>query len=78
MGDGGAYRHYQHNRTGSLLSVNLILQAALGVQTEIFYAYDNANSSLYNTSTGKLTPAGVAYQVTEQWLIGATERPDIN
>ena len=51
----------------------LILQAALGVQTEIFYAYDNANSALYNTATGQLTAAGVAYQQTEQWLTGATE-----
>ena len=55
------------------VSTGLILQAALGVQTEMFYAYDNANSSLYNYATGQLTAAGVAYQQTEQWLIGATE-----
>ena len=55
------------------VSTGLILQAALGVQTEIFYAYDNANSALYNTATGQLTAAGVAYQQTEQWLTGATE-----
>ena len=54
------------------VSTGLILQAALGVQTEIFYAYDNANSSLYNIATGQLTPAGVAYEQTEQWLTGAT------
>ena len=55
------------------VSTGLILQAALGVQTEIFYAYDNANTALYNTATGQLTAAGVAYQQTEQWLTGATE-----
>ena len=55
------------------VSTGLILQAAVGVQTEIFYAYDNANSALYDTATGQLTPAGVAYQQTEQWLTGATE-----
>ena len=55
------------------VSTGLILQAALGVQTEIFYAYDNANSSLYNRATGQLTAAGVAFQETEQWLTGATE-----
>lgn len=55
------------------VSTGLILQAALGVQTEMFYAYDNANSSLYDEATGKLTAAGVAYQQTEQWLIGAIE-----
>ena len=55
------------------VSTGLILQAALGVQTEIFYGYDNPNSALYDTATGKLTAAGVAYQQTEQWLTGATE-----
>ena len=55
------------------VSTGLILQAAVGVQTEIFYAYDNANSALYDTATGQLTAAGVAYQQTEQWLTGATE-----
>ena len=55
------------------VSTGLILQAALGVQTEIFYAYDNANTALYDTATGQLTAAGVAYQQTEQWLTGATE-----
>jgi hypothetical protein len=54
------------------VSTGLILQAALGVQTEIFYAYDNAASALYNAATGQLTPAGVAYQQTEEWLTGAT------
>ena len=54
------------------VSTGLILQAALGVQTEIFYGYDNPNSALYNSATGQLTPAGVAYQETEQWLSGAT------
>ena len=29
------------------VSTGLILQAALGVQAEIFYAYDNASSALY-------------------------------
>ena len=43
------------------------------MQTEIFYAYDDANSSLYDAATGQLTAAGVAYQQTEQWLTGATE-----
>ncbi len=57
----------------AFVSTGLILQAALGVQTELFYAYDNANSALYDTATGQLTPAGVAYQETEQWLTGATE-----
>jgi hypothetical protein len=57
----------------AFVSIGLILQAALGVQTEIFYAYDNANSALYDTATGQLTAAGVAYQQTEQWLTGATE-----
>ena len=55
------------------VSTGLILQAAVGVQTEIFYAYDNANSSLYSSNTGQLTAAGVAFQQTEQWLSGATE-----
>ena len=55
------------------VSTGLILQAALGVQTEIFYGYDNPNSALYDPATGKLTAAGVAYQQTEQWLTGATE-----
>jgi len=55
------------------VSTGLILQAALGVQTEMFYAYDNSNSSLYDAATGQLTAAGVAYQQTEQWLTGATE-----
>jgi polysaccharide biosynthesis protein PslG len=55
------------------VSTGLVLQAALGVQAEIFYAYDNANSALYNIATGELTAAGVAYQQTEQWLTGATE-----
>ena len=62
----------------AFVSTGLILQAAMGVQTEIFYAYDNANSALYNTATGQLTPAGVAYQETEQWLTGATYLPVIN
>jgi hypothetical protein len=55
------------------VSTGLVLQAALGVQTEIFYGYDNANTALYDTATGELTAAGVAYQQTEQWLTGATE-----
>jgi hypothetical protein len=55
------------------VSTGLVLQAALGVQTEIFYGYDNANSALYNPATGELTAAGVAYQQTEQWLTDATE-----
>jgi hypothetical protein len=55
------------------VSTGLILQAAMGVQAEIFYAYDNANSALYNTATGQLTAAGVAYEVTAQWLAGAVE-----
>ena len=55
------------------VSTGLILQAALGVQTEMFYAYDNSNSSLYDAATGQLTAAGVAFQETEQWLTGATE-----
>jgi hypothetical protein len=54
------------------VSTGLILQAALGVQTEMFYAYDSANSELYDRATGQLTPAGVAYQQTEEWLTGAT------
>jgi hypothetical protein len=57
----------------AFVSTGLIVQAAAGVQTEIFYAYDNANSALYDTATGQLTAAGVAYQQTEQWLTGATE-----
>ena len=55
------------------VSTGLILQAALGVQTEIFYAYDNAGSALYDTATGQLTAAGVAYEETTQWLNGAVE-----
>ena len=50
----------------------MIEQAAAGVQTEMFYAYDNANSALYDQATGHLNPAGVAYFQTEQWLTGAT------
>ena len=57
----------------AFVSTGLIVQAAAGVQTEIFYAYDDASSSLYNTATGQLTAAGVAFQQTEQWLTGATE-----
>jgi hypothetical protein len=57
------------------VSTGLILQAALGVQTEMFYAYDSANSDLYNFATGQLTPAGLAYQQTEQWLTGNSTAP---
>jgi polysaccharide biosynthesis protein PslG len=56
----------------AFVSTGLILQAALGVQTELFYSYDNSDSALYDSATGQLTPAGVAYQETEQWLTGAT------
>ena len=56
----------------AFVSSGLILQAASGVQTEIYYAYDDASTNLYSTATGQLTSAGVAYEETEQWLTGAT------
>ena len=56
----------------AFVSTGLILQAASGVQTEIYYGYDDPSTSLYNPATGQLTAAGVAYQETEQWLTGAT------
>lgn len=55
----------------SFVSVGLIEQAAAGVQTEMFYAYDNTQSELYDSKTGHLTPAGIAYFQTETWLNGA-------
>jgi hypothetical protein len=42
------------------------MQAAAGVSTEIFYAYDNANSELESNNT--LTAAGEAYNQTLDWL----------
>ena len=63
----------------AFVSTGLILQAAAGVQTEIFYSYDlNSTSGLYNSSTGQLTPAGVAFETTQNWLLGATLGPVTN
>lgn len=59
----------------SFVSVGLIEQAEAGVQTEVFYAYDNAQSQLYNPKTGRITPAGAAYFQTEKWLIGSKLGP---
>ena len=55
------------------ISTALILQAAVGVQRELFYAYDDdVFGVVANYATGAVTVAGVALQETEQWLLGAT------
>jgi hypothetical protein len=56
----------------AFLSTSLILQSALGVQRELYYAYDSIDHGIYNQTTGALTQAGVAFQTTTEWLLGAT------
>ncbi len=56
----------------AFLSTSLILQSALGVQREVYYAYDSLDHGIYNQTTGALTQAGVAFQTTTEWLLGAT------
>jgi hypothetical protein len=44
-----------------------------GIARSYWYAYDNqSEGTLVNTSTGALTPAGVAYQQVNNWMTGAT------
>ena len=51
---------------------HLYLQSQ-GIARSYWYAYDNqAEGTLVNTSTGALTPAGVAYQQIYNWMVGAT------
>ncbi len=56
----------------AFLSTSLILQSALGVQREVYYAYDSIDHGIYNQTGGTLTQAGVAFKETTQWLLGAT------
>jgi Ca2+-binding RTX toxin-like protein len=60
------------NAQAAYASKALVLQAALGVQRELFYAYDADSFGVYNYATGQVSAAGVALQETEQWLVGAT------
>ena len=49
MGHGGCLPFLRNDHQEAFVSTGFILQAAMGVQTEIFYAYDNADSALYNS-----------------------------
>jgi hypothetical protein len=60
------------NAQAAYASKALVLQAAVGVQRELFYAYDSDVNGVYNLATGMVSAAGVALQETEQWLLGAT------
>ena len=60
-----------------------ILSWAAGVQRFYWYAWDNQYTAIvtYNESTRSVTPAGYAYGVMQQWLVGTrmdscTSTPD--
>jgi hypothetical protein len=60
-----------------------ILSWAAGIQRFYWYAWDNQYTAImtYNESTRSVTPAGHAYGVLQQWLVGAkmdscTSTPD--
>ena len=50
-----------------------ILSWAAGIQRFYWYAWDNQFTSIvtYNESTRTVTPAGSAYKIMEEWLVGA-------
>lgn len=50
-----------------------ILSWAAGVQRFYWYAWDNRSLAIvtYKEDSHTITPAGYAYKVTEQWLVGA-------
>lgn len=50
----------------------LILSWAAGIQRVYWYAWDNQYTAIitYNESTRSVTPAGYAYGVMQQWLVG--------
>jgi hypothetical protein len=69
--------------TAGFLARVYILAWATGVQRFYWYAWDNRAMGIvtYKEDEKKVTPAGYAYKVMEQWLVGAqmagcTERTD--
>jgi hypothetical protein len=50
-----------------------ILSWAAGVQRFYWYAWDNQFTAIitYNEAARAITPAGSAFKITEQWLVGA-------
>ena len=61
------------DQQSALLARQYLLQVANQINRFYFFGWDYGNTGdLYNTSTGKLTSAGVAYQQIYQWTLGAT------
>lgn len=57
----------------SFLARAFILSWAAGIQRFYWYGWDNQYMALitYKESTRTITPAGSAYKILEQWLVGA-------
>ncbi len=50
-----------------------LVQLSTAVKKFYLYAYDSPQEgNFWNTKTGQLTPTGIAYQLTYNWLVGAT------
>ena len=67
----------------SFLARAFIISWAAGVERFYWYAWDNQFTAIitYNEAGRTVTPAGSAYRITEQWLVGAkmescTSTPD--
>lgn len=60
----------------AFLARSYIVAWAAGVQRFYWYAWDNKLMAIvtYKEDEHKVTPAGNAYQVIQQWLVGATMR----
>jgi hypothetical protein len=72
-------KRYSETEVGNQVARNLILDWALGMHRVYLYAYDNAIYCGFDLDIGggkrdpsRLSPAGIAYQEVESWLIGST------
>jgi hypothetical protein len=67
----------------AFLARSFIVNWAAGVQRFYWYAWDNQYVTIitYKISSHTVTPAGLAYEIIQQWMVGATmndcaENPD--
>jgi hypothetical protein len=61
------------DQQAAFLGRQYLLQIASQINRFYFFGWDYGNTGdLYNTSSGKLTLAGIAYQQIYQWMQGAT------
>jgi hypothetical protein len=73
-GSWGVFSHMTDpDQQSAFLARHYLLQIAQQVNRFYFFGWDYGNTGdLYDTSSGKLTSAGIAYQQIYQWTLGAT------